>query len=65
MNQAYDLAWLPGWLAPGHRGLEAEAVEQADAADEGRLEASGDIMLGRSAVPLSSWVRAGSCALRS
>jgi hypothetical protein len=38
---------VPGWLAPWPWGLEAEAVEQADAADEGRLEASRSIMVGR------------------
>ena len=37
---------VPGRLAPEQWGLEAEAVEQADAADEGRLEASGSIMVG-------------------
>jgi hypothetical protein len=37
---------VPGRLAPERWGLEAEAVEQADAADEGRLEASGGIMVG-------------------
>jgi hypothetical protein len=37
---------VPGRLAPEQWGLEAEAVEQADAADEGRLEASGGIMVG-------------------
>jgi hypothetical protein len=42
-----------------------QAVEQADAADEGRLEEGRGIMAGGSAVGLSSWVRARSCALRS
>ena len=56
---------VPGWPAPGQWGLEGEAVEQADAADEGRLEESGSIAVGRSAVRLPSWVRARSCALRS
>jgi uncharacterized glyoxalase superfamily protein PhnB len=37
----------PVWLAPGPWGLAGEAVEQADAADEGRLEAGGSIMVGR------------------
>ena len=37
---------VPGRLAPGKCGIEAEAVEQADAADEGRLEASRSIMVG-------------------
>jgi hypothetical protein len=37
---------VPGRLAPEQWGLEAEAVEQADAADEGRLEAGGGIMVG-------------------
>jgi len=35
---------LPDKLAPWQWGREA--VEQADAADEGRLEASGSIMVG-------------------
>jgi hypothetical protein len=38
---------VPSWLAPGPWGLEGEAVEQADAADEGRLEAGGSIIVGR------------------
>ena len=37
---------MPGWQAPGQRGLEGEAVEQGDAADEGRLEASRSIIVG-------------------
>ena len=37
---------LPGWLAPGPWGLEGEAVEQADAADEGRLEARRGVVVG-------------------
>ena len=37
---------VPGRLAPGQWGLETEAVEQADAADEGRLEARRGIMVG-------------------
>ena len=37
---------VPGRLAPGQCGFEAEAVEQADAADEGRLEARRSIMVG-------------------
>jgi len=37
---------VPGRLAPGQWGLGAEAVEQADAADEGRLEARRGIMVG-------------------
>jgi hypothetical protein len=46
-------------------GSMSEAVEQGDAADEGRLVAGEAIMVGRSAGPLSLWVRARSCALRS
>ena len=46
-------------------GRMKQAVEQADAADEGRLEEGRGIMVGGSAVRSSSWVRARSCALRS
>jgi len=37
---------VPGWLARGPWGLEGEAVEQADAADEGRLEAGRGVIVG-------------------
>jgi hypothetical protein len=43
---------VPRWLAMTLWGRESAAVEQADAADEGRLEADGSMMVGRSAVGL-------------
>jgi hypothetical protein len=48
---------VPGRLAPGQWGLETEAVEQADAADEGRLEARRGIIVGTVTVDQGNVVR--------
>ena len=46
VDRAYDLAQFTDcWRRHGEGGVE-QAVEQADAADEGRVEASGSTMVG-------------------
>jgi hypothetical protein len=46
VNQAYDLAQASSAGTDAWVGRAQRAAEQADAADEGRLEASGSIMVG-------------------
>jgi hypothetical protein len=47
VDRAYDLAEHPVGWRPHRGGCRKRAVEQADAADEGRLEAGGTIMVGQ------------------
>jgi hypothetical protein len=48
VDRAYDLAEYAVCWRPRRGGGAKRAAEQADAADEGRLEASGGIMVGQS-----------------